>query len=347
LFSPSHGDWTTRSFIHRSSRPHAFDRWETVSDGPLFAYPQPHYDPKRGFALLHTVYADGRGLHVKHSRDGRDWTPSRRLAAAGRGHYQVSHHDTGHGVLWTAFDYHPHEGGLDRRTNLYVMRSDDWGVTWRTADGRPVELPIDSPRCSALVHDFEGEARLCFIKDLITDAEGRPLVLYSTSRGWEPGPQHGPHAWWLARQRPGGWTHHRITDSDHNYDAGSLFVDLRPGGGERLTLIGATEPGPQPFAAGGRIAVWTSDDAGVTWTRDWLLTPADAEVNHNYPRRPLHAHPGFRVFWADGHGYHPSSSSLWFAADDDPTARRVVVRLAARSDPRTPERPRQPQLPAD
>ena len=326
LFSPSHGHVTTPSFVHRTTRPHDVSRWQTVAADMNFAYPQPHYDlrdPGRGFLLLHTSYADGhRRLATTRSADGRSWSPPQLLAHAERGHYQLSHYDADRGTIWTTFDYHPPEGGLDRRSNLYVLRSDDWGGTWQTAGGEDVATPVTSAASPALVLDTAADGLLCYQKSLIVDAAGRPMVLYSTSRGPEPGPDAGPHRWWLARMTPGGWRQHVITDSDHNYDYGTLRLGTTPDGGERIELIGATEPGPQPHAAGGRIAEWHSDDGGVTWRRDRVLTPASAEVNHNFPRRPLHGVPGFQAFWCDGHGYFASSSSLWFAGSTSP-ARRI------------------------
>lgn len=324
LFSPSHGDWTTRSFIHRSAKPYAIDRWETVSDGPLFAYPQPHYHPDHGFILLHTRYADGRGLHVKRSPDGYAWSEPSCLAQAGQGHYQVTWYDKAHHRLMTAFDYHPVEGGLDARTNLYFMSSEDWGESWQDAAGNTLTLPITSPEHAARVCDFESQGLVCFIKDLVTDRHGQPIVLYSTSHGWEPGPEHGPHRWWLARHDHQGWHHHAITDSDNNYDFGSLYLEQDDQGQERLRLIGATETGPQPFNPGGEIAVWLSHDGGTTWAKQHQLTH-DSRFNHTYPRRPLDAHPDFYAFWADGHGTQPSPSRLWYAGRDDHQAQPIAT----------------------
>jgi hypothetical protein len=76
-------------------------------------------------------------------------------------------------------------------------------------------------------------------------------------------------------------------------------------------IIGPTERGPQPVGSGGEIALWTSRDQGRTWRKDREVTRNSA-VNHNYARRPLHAHPGFYAFWADGDPDKFSPSHLYF-----------------------------------
>ena len=318
LFSPSHGEWTTRSFIHRSLRPYDFSAWETVSDGPLFAYPQPWVSPKHGWMMLHTEYHHGRGLRIKHSLDGRTWSASRKLADFGMGHYQVSGLDPRHERLGTAFDYHPPEGGLDARTNLYYLQSDDGGHTWTTADGEAQTLPIASPRSSCLVHAAEAEGKLVYLRDLKYTDEGWPVILYVTSKGHEPGPAQGPHAWNLSRWQPGhGWRRQVILESDNNYDHGELWI-----GPEDWRLLGPTEPGPQPYNPGGEIALWISRDRGENWRRERLVT-RDSSRNHTFCRLPLNPHPDFHAFWADGDAREPSESRLYFCDRDGRRVRRM------------------------
>ncbi|MEM6332207.1 MAG: BNR-4 repeat-containing protein [Planctomycetota bacterium] len=324
LFSPSHGDWTTRSFIHRSVAPHDHTAWETVSDGPLFAYPHVHYRPQHGFCFVHTVYDNNcRGLHVRTSDDGMSWTPTRAIAMAGQGHYAVSCLDAQRGVIHLAFDYHPEIGGLDRRTNLYILRSSDWGATWTTSSGEQIDLPITSPDHPARVLDTEEQRSLCYVKDAALDLEGRLLLLVSTAPDDGSPPGERPSTWKLIRERETGWTVAEICVSDHDYDYGSLYVE-RVGATERLRIIGATEPGPQPRHTGGHLATWISDDGGQSWHRERVLTRGGS-VNHTYPRKPLGADPAFYAFWADGDASQPSASSLWYIARDAAVPTRMEI----------------------
>lgn len=98
-----------------------------------------------------------------------------------------------------------------------------------------------------------------------------------------------------------------VTPTDHNYDFGSLYIE--PDGVWRI--IGATEPGPQPYCTGGEISLWESRDQGATWKRARQLT-RNSPRNHTYPRRPVNAHPDFYALWADGDAKKPSESYLYF-----------------------------------
>ena len=49
----------------------------------------------------------------------------------------------------------------------------------------------------------------------------------------------------------------------------------------------------------------------------------NSRLNHNYPRRPLNAHPGFYAIWADGNAFEPSESSLYFTDRDGTAAWRL------------------------
>ena len=307
LFSPSHGEWTTRSFIHRSLRPFDHTAWETVSDGPLFAYAQPWVEADFGWMFLHTEYQQGRGLRLKHSRDGRTWTPSRSLVNFGAGHYQVSFFDPTHRRLISAFDYHPPVGGLEARTNLYYMESADGGHTFTTVEGTPLTLPLTQRDNPALVQDWEAEGLKVYLRDVKLTPQGEPVVLFVTSRGFEPGPQNGPHQWRLARwSRAEGWRIHLLFTSDNNYDHGELWM-----GEKDWRIVAPTEKGPQPFNPGGEVALWVSEDEGLSWTQRRQLTAGSAR-NHTFCRMPVSAHSQFHCFWADGNAREPSPSALYF-----------------------------------
>ena len=303
VFSSSHG--TSRpSYIWRSIEPYDINRFEMVLE-TNFSYPQPWFIPGKGFLFLHTYYKGGRGLNWSTSADGRTWTERQSLAHIEEGHYQVSW-PCGDRV-GTAFNFHPKGLGLNFRTNLYYVETADMGATWRTADGQIVETPLTTVQNPALVHDYQAEGLKVYLADMIFDAQRRPIILYVLSKGWEPGPKNDPRVWTIAHWTGAEWVTHRVTESDNNYDMGSLYVE--PDGLWRI--IGPTEAGPQTYNPGGEIAIWESRDEGATWTKARQLTH-NSTLNHTYVRRPLNAQPGFYAFWADGHGRQPSPSHLYF-----------------------------------
>jgi hypothetical protein len=88
---------------------------------------------------------------------------------------------------------------------------------------------------------------------------------------------------------------------------GSLYVEKK-----NWTIIGPTEPGPQSYGTGGEMAVWESNDEGLTWKKKQMLTE-NSSRNHSYSRRPLNAHKDFYAFWADGNADTFSESHLYFS----------------------------------
>jgi hypothetical protein len=317
IFSSSHG--TARpSYVSVSKKPYDIDAFERVVV-TNFSYPQPCVVPGEGFFFPHTLYAGGRCIFETSSRDGRTWTKPKLVAKIGQGHYQVAER-CGRRV-GTAFDFHPVPLGLNWRTNLYYIETDDLGTTWRTAGGQPLTTPLAEVKNPALVHDYEAEKLLVYVKDLNYDAEGRPIILYVTSRGWESGPSNGPRLWKTARWTGTEWEIRGTIASDNNYDSGSLYVE----GDGLWRIIGPTEPGPQPYNTGGEVAMWTSADQGKTWKKVRQLT-SGSEYNHGHCRRPVDAHPDFYAFWADGHARKVSPSRLYFC-DREGNVRVLPVKV--------------------
>jgi len=312
IFSNAHG--TSRpSYISRSAKPHSVDAFERVLT-TNFSYGQPWHLPGKGFLFLHTRYSAGRGLHWMTSGDGRTWDEPKPLARAGQGHYQISWRD-GSGRVATAFDYHTAKGGLNARTNLYYLETRDQGRSWLTVDGKPVQTPLTEVRSPALCRDYESEGLLVYLKDLQFDLQGRPVVLYLTSKGYESGPKNDPRTYVTARWTGSAWEYRSVALTDHNYDHGALYIE--PDGTWRV--IAVTEPGPQPYCTGGEIGMLVSTDQGATWKKVRVLT-RPSRLNHTYPRHPLDAHPDFYTLWADGDPKKPSESRIYFA---DRTGERV------------------------
>jgi putative BNR repeat neuraminidase len=303
IFSNAHG--TSRpAYIHRSRQPFSIDAFERVLT-TNFSYSQPWHLPGKGFLFLHTRYSKGRGLHWMTSPDGRTWSEPQSLAHIAQGHYQISWRDGSR--LATAFNYHPAQGGLNARTNVYYLETRDQGKTWLTVEGKPAPTPLAEVRNPALIRDYEAEKLLVYMKDLHFDAQGHPVILFLTSKGYESGPRNDPRTLVTARWSGKEWVYRPVTTTDHNYDFGSLYVETDG----TWRIIGATEPGPQPYCTGGEIVMWTSADQGSTWKKVRQLTRG-SRFNHTYPRRPVNAHPDFYALWADGDAKQPSESHLYF-----------------------------------
>jgi hypothetical protein len=307
VFSSAHG--TDRpAYVFRSRKPCDIDSFDLIQE-TCFSYPQPWFVEGMGFLFLHTRYVEGRRLlHWMTSPDGLRWSPPHPLAVAARGHYQISWR-IGSKVA-TAFNYHPERPRPDDdvgRTNLYYLETNDLGATWRTAGGDTVTPPIRSPDTAALVHDYESEGVLVYLKDLNFDAAGRPVILHLVSRSGAAGPAGDPRRWRTARWDGSDWVIRDARRSGNNFDTGCLHIE--PDGLWRV--IAPTEPGPQPYNVGGQVAVWTSPDQGATWVRDRVVT-RDPSHNHSYVRRPVHAHPDFYALWAAADTRRPSESHLYF-----------------------------------
>ena len=303
VFASAHGN-KPPSWIFRSVKPYDITSFQEVADYN-YSYPQPWYIEGKGFLFLHTIYTGGRKLHYRTSKDGVEWSDPVLISGIDEGHYQVSwpHGDK----VGTAFNYHPKGQGLNFRTNLYYIQTKDMGETWTTITGDKVELPITTPENNARIKDYSSEGLLCYMKDIQYDADGNPIILHVTSKGWKSGPENNPREWRVAHWDGSEWQFHVAATSDNNYDMGSLYVD----GDGTWRIIAPINVGPQAFNPGGEIAVVESKDQGKTWTEPRALT-SNSERNHTYVRRPLNAQPDFAGVWADGHGRQPSISRLYF-----------------------------------
>lgn len=307
---PTHG----KSYVFRSREPHSIDAFETVYEGN-FSYSQPWLVEDRGLLWLHTRYEQGkRRLYYISTADGRKWSEPKRLARIKSGDYQISWSDGK--KVGTAFDHHPDKGGLNARTNIYYLQTSDFGASWTTAAGKGVELPVTETDNPGLVHDFEKEGLLVYLKDLDFDENGRPVILYLTTKGHKSGPESGPRVWETMQWTGEAWLRRRCFESDHNYDHGSLY--LEPNGVWRI--VAPIEPGPQPFSTGGAIAIMESADRGLTWRKVKGIEPQNGR-NQTYVRRPWRAADGFMAFWADGDALNSSESDLFFADRDGTTFR--------------------------
>jgi hypothetical protein len=306
IFSSAHGTSDRPSYIHRSRSPYNIDAFDEILKSD-FSYSQPWYISGKGFLFLHTHYEHNhsqRALYWSSSADGTQWTDRKLVAYIDMGHYQISL-AKGDRVI-TFFNYHPSPLGLNGRTNLYYLETSDMGQTWRNIEGKEVALPLTTVQNEALIHDYRAEHLLVFLKDLQIDSEGHPVILYLTTKGWEPGPQNGPRTFITARWTGKTWEMHPVTTTDHNYDYGCFYIE--PDGTWRI--FATSDPGPYPWGTGGEVVMWTSRDKGITWRRHTVTS--GSRLNQSYPRRPVDANADFYALWADGNPLQASESALYF-----------------------------------
>jgi hypothetical protein len=107
------------------------------------------------------------------------------------------------------------------------------------------------------------------------------------------------------------WSINPVTESDSNYDTGSLYLESDG----TWRIIAPTESGPRPFNPGGEMAMWVSKNQGSSWGRVKQLT-TDSERNHTYARSPVNAHADFYALWADGNAREASKSCIYISDKD-------------------------------
>ena len=163
--------------IFKSDQPYSIESFVQIREGEI-TYPQPWWMGNNGFILLFTKYTNGRELYWTTSPDGKMWSPDQKLAGMA-GHYQLS--NIRENKLVTVFNYHP-GGDVNKRTNLYMLQSDDLGKSWKTIDGITVETPVTKAHSEALVKNYEAEGKLVYLNDLNFDSAGNPVVLAIISR---------------------------------------------------------------------------------------------------------------------------------------------------------------------
>jgi len=320
IFSTSHGTGRP-SFIHRSKLPYDISEFERIAATKIvngkkvplynFSYLQMYYSEECGFTGLFTHYENvgGRVIAWMTSKDGIDWSEWKDISLLHKGQYQTSGNKGK--TIGTSFNYHPDRkvrGGLDFRTNLYYLQTKDFGKTWQTVDGSPIELPLKEVANKALVHDYDSEERNVYICDVNFNKKDNPVILYVTTKGPMPGPEDGPRSWHTAYWNGQSWEINAFTPAGSAYDMGSIYIE-KDGSWK---VIAPTQMGPQPYNPGGEMEMWISKNNGESWTKVKQLT-GGSEFNHTYARRAVNMHPGFYAFWADGHGRQPSKSRFYFS----------------------------------
>lgn len=292
----------------RSEKPLNIDRFEQVTQEEM-TYPQP-WNTDLGYFHFFTKYTRIRQLYFETSGDGVKWTDDKLLAAIAEnegeksGHYQISNVYEGK-TLGTFFNRHP-QGNVDKRTDLYYLQSVDFGKTWTNAGGEIVDIPLLKPENPARAAEYQSQEKNIYLHDMGFDAAGNPVCLYICSNGHEPGPKSAPYEWCITRWDGKQWKTSKITESDQNYDMGSLFISEKV-----WKVVGPTETGSQKWGVGGELAIWESDDSGKNWKKSKQIT-RNSRFSHSYVRRPVDYKAPFCFFWADGDSHTFSKSELYF-----------------------------------
>ncbi len=299
---------TRPGFKYKSKNPYDIDEFEQVTEEEM-TYPQP-WKTKWGFLHLFTKYTGVRQLYFETSSDGVHWTDDKMLAAIPvhegekSGHYQISNCYKGEKV-GTFFNRHP-DGNVDKRTDLYYVQTTDFGKTWTSAGGVNLDLPVTDMNSPALAVNYRSQNKNIYLKDIGFDENGNPVCLYIRSNGHIPGPESQPYEWCITKWEENNWQTFVVTESDHNYDMGSLFISEK-----EWKIVGPTIPGSQKWGVGGELAIWQSKNKGETWKKTKQLT-RNSEYSHSYVRRPVNYNPPFCFFWSEGHSHEFSKCELWF-----------------------------------
>jgi hypothetical protein len=291
----------------KSKQPYSVAEFDFIRQDEM-TYPQSHHIPGFGFFNLFTKYTNGRELYWETSTNGINWSAHHKLAGIG-GHYQVSNVRSD-GMIGSFFNRHP-GGNVDKRTDLYYVQTTNYGITWTTASGEPLALPLTTTNNPALVIDYASKGQLMYTCDMDFDGDGNPVLLYIVSHFHQPGPQGDPRTWTIARWDGAKWITSAMAPAGHNYDMGSLYI--RP---DRWLVIGPRKDNrPQEWQTGGEMALWSSQDSGQTWTMVRQITTTSV-YNHTYARRPLNVKDPFFAFWADGDPTKVTPSRLYFSNSD-------------------------------
>lgn len=299
---------TRPGFKFRSKLPLNIDSFEMITTEEM-TYPQP-WNTDIGYFHFFTKYQGVRLLYFETSQDGVHWSEDQLLAAipenAGEpaGHYQVSASFKNR-KLGTFFNRHP-DGDVDKRTDLFYMETEDLGKSWTDVQKNSLEIPLQNKNSSARVIAYRSKNKNVYVKDMGFDKKGNPVCLYIRSNGHKPGPESAPYEWCVTYWGGESWQTNVITESDHNYDMGSLYISDK-----EWKIVAPTAPGPQKWGVGGEVEIWASKNNGAKWHKTKIVTQQSI-FNNAYVRRPLNFKAPFCFFWSDGDAHNFSKSQLYF-----------------------------------
>jgi len=293
---------TRPGIIFKSKSPYSIDDFENILIKEM-SFPQPWCLRDSGFIMVFSKTLKGLDIFFSASRDGFMWSRDKIITAMG-GNGHLSGYNNG--KLYVVFNYHP-QGNIDRRTNLYLLYTDDMGRTWKTINGGIVNTPVRSIKNEALVRDFQSEGKLVHIYDLNFDGKGDPVILACTSMGYMPGPSGDPREWIVVTRKGNAWNFSKVCETDNNFDAATIHIN-----NDKWLIAGPSDSGSRKYTVGGEMVLWESYDEGVTWSKTRNIT-SGSRYNMSYPRRPLNAGKDFYIWWSDGNPEEISESGLYFS----------------------------------
>lgn len=291
--------------IYRSDNPYDITSFTKVHESTELAYTQLWYVPNQGYFLFYTYHVAGRKLYFKTSVDGITWPDDGTRIAGYFGHYSVTWFDGS--VLHAAFNYHP-DNNVDLRKNLYYVKSDDFGTTWKNAAGTSLTLPLADPVNDALIYDTTADGLRVYPHCIKTDATGNPIIMFGVSTTHLPGPTAQARLLQTMHYTGGVWVKKKVAILYHNYSVGSLQVESDG----KWRVFVPSDMGPYIWRTGGEIQMRVSADAGTTWTKTQLTS--NSQYNHTYCKPVLNAQDDFYAFWADGNPDEMSDSCLYFTS---------------------------------
>lgn len=292
---------TRPGLIFKSRLPWSTENFENMLMKEM-SFPQPWWVKDSGFVMVFSRTLKGLDLFCSTSRDGVQWRRDKIITAMG-GKRHLSGYSGNR--LYLVFNYHP-GGDIDKRTNLYLLYTDDLGRTWKNIDDSIIATPLRTVKNPALVHDFEKEKKIVHIYDLNFDRKGNPVILLCTSREFMPGPSGNPREWLVVTRSGDQWNFSKVCETDNNFDAATIHIM-----DDRWMIAGTSTPGREKYTSGGEMTLWASNDEGKTWTKARDIT-SGSRYNMSYPRRPLNANGSFFVWWADGDPKKLSESRIYF-----------------------------------
>jgi len=233
-----------------SARPEDISEWILVDDATERAtYPNVLSFPDGEMVVFHRIRKE-YGL-VRSLDNGRTW--SEPFVVVDWGEDLMIYPDAGiawnnqAGTLHLCWSYH--EYSTRKHLGVYYAKSRDRGRTWMSADGRPLDLPIDRGSVEPVYLDPDV---ITYGEDITFDESDNPVILFSTRRK-DGAAQH------LATRRGGQWeTVPVCTCADLGTgNFGGVVACGDQHGSLNIYLTRADRPGSVPV-----LSKWSVDSSG-------------------------------------------------------------------------------------
>lgn len=251
--------------VYKSIEPYSLEFEEAYMDS-YESYPQIH-ETIMGHSVFYTRYDrvsdNGVNWGVERSLNFKVLGVKTRLVNGG--HYQISTY--ANSVLYSVYDYHP-DSNVDKRTNISIIKSEDYGTTWTNLAGKPLELPLVTDDKDALVYDAEALGKYVYLKDVIVDKEGKLRISFVESDSGDPTTGTRYNKEWVDGEVI------TLGATTHNFNSGVYLEDK-----DDLYLV-TTGMGICGYS-GGSLELHRQTDEG------WVLEDTVDDYNYSFARRTL------------------------------------------------------------